>query len=161
MSTNATAIKNLVMKKLYLLLSALIFLSCTKNNPKPGDYTGMFWGTFEKNGQTMDIVRSDLFKIVESNKTEIKISTGQTGYISSVLNKNKYTISGALVSPTDGSATGPFFPLDTIQIDGTWDKKDGKFIIQGTHSYSIKEYDVQNQTVNYYVVNGTFEIRSN
>lgn len=149
------------MKNLFYLVTAIaMFAGCTKNKPKIGDYKAWFYGSYTKNGQTYTYDRYRELSIIDVNDAEIKIAPCATCEANTILQKDKKTVSGIIIIPGAGGTGGPSYPSQEINITGTWEKQKGKYSISGFHQWIYTEVDVQNQTINEYIVSGEFEVKS-
>jgi hypothetical protein len=117
-----------------LLFLSILLVSCSKNAPKPGVYQMTFTGTYEMTGETS--LETGIATISETTKDYFIIGNSK-------IHKCGKKIKGKLVTLL------PNLPL--IEIEGTWEKKKGKYYLTGT-------YRATYITVLY--INGTFEIKS-
>ena len=151
------------MKKVLLISILLIVFSCRKNKPQPGLYLATFNGTYlNSNNQETEFNRAIETYIVDVNKTEIKFAYTTQSNVSSTLTKDKKSVYGVFnffyANPPLGENIKP---SKEIQVKGSWSKTGHKkYSITGSYTHDLEIVDVNNQTVESYIVNGKFEIKS-
>lgn len=135
------------MKKSFIYLMVLLFVGlicgCKKNKPKPGSYIGEFIYT---DPSTIDPM-IELYVIKEVDEDYIQISrsfNGESLTSPTTLQKDNKKVTGILSSAMSANR----------QIDGTWGKNKGKYIIKGTFTQSGAS------PAGAYVLKGTFELKS-
>jgi hypothetical protein len=117
-----------------ILFLFILLVSCYKNAPKPGQYDMTFTGTYEMTGEAS--LETGIATIIETTKDYFIIGNSK-------IHKCGKKIKGKLVTLL------PNLPL--IEIEGTWEKKKGKYYLTGTYRATY---------ITMLYINGTFEIKS-